>query len=121
MQWRRWGAIGIAVLAAAALIVGARPARLRLARVTHVSTATPRVASISLLYARGARPQCVVLNVTGARGAAGSATITGDQEFVEAPLAGVPGSPYRIDATLAYRIGGFLMLRQASFVDRGES
>ncbi len=115
MQWRRWGAIGIGVLATAALIVGARPARLRLARVTHVSAATPPVASISLLYARGARPQCVVLDVTGSYGATGSATIGGDQEFVEAPLAGVPGGPYRIEATLAYRIGGFLMLRRATF------
>lgn len=115
MQWRRWGAISIGILAAVALIAGARPARLRLARVTHVSAATPPMASISLLYARGARPQCVVLDVTGARGAAGSATITGDQEFVEAPLAGIPGGPYRVDATLAYRIGGFLVLRRVSF------
>ncbi|MDW8214852.1 MAG: hypothetical protein RMJ55_14940 [Roseiflexaceae bacterium] len=64
MQWRRWGALSIGILAAAALIAGARPARLRLARVTHVSAATPPMASISLLYARGARPQCVVQHVT---------------------------------------------------------
>lgn len=117
MQWRRWAAIGIGVLAAAALIAGARPARLRLVRVTHVSPAPPPVASLSLLYARGARPQFVVLDIAGAHGASGSATISGDQEFVEAPLAGVPGGPYRIDATLAYRIGGFLMLRQTTFED----
>lgn len=115
MQWRRWGAISIGVLAAVALIVSARPARLRLARVTHVSAATPPVASVSLLYARGARPQFVVLDITGAHGAVGSATITGDQEFVEAPLTGAPGGPYRIDATLAYRIGGFLRLHQTVF------
>ncbi len=115
MQWRRWAALSIGVLAMAALIAGARPARLRLARVTHVSAATPPVASISLLYARGARPQWVVLDVTGSYGATGSATIGGDQEFVEAPLAGVPGGPYRIEATLAYRIGGFLMLQRATF------
>lgn len=115
MQWRRWGAISIGILAAVALIAGARPARLRLARVTHVSAATPPMASISLLYARGARPQFVVLDIVGAHGATASATVGGDQEFVEAPLAGVPGGPYRIDATLAYRIGGFLMLRQTTF------
>lgn len=119
MQWRQWGAISIGVLAAAALIAGARPARLRLARVTHVRAATPPVASIALRYARGARPQCVVLDVAGAHGAAGSATISGDQEFVELPLAGVPGAPYRIDATLAHRIGGFLVLRRASFAGQG--
>ncbi|ABU59979.1 hypothetical protein [Roseiflexus castenholzii] len=117
MRWRRWGAISVGVLALAALIAGARPARLRLVRVTHVSAAMPPVASMSLRYARGARPQFVVLDVVGAHGAMGSATIGGDQEFVEAPLAGVPGGPYRIDATLAYRIGGFLMLRQTSFVE----
>jgi hypothetical protein len=115
MLQRRWVAIGIGIAAAAALIVGARPARLRLARVTHISAGTPPVASISLLYAQGARPQFVVLDIIGAHGATGSASIAGDQEFVEAPLAGSPGAPYRIDATLAYRIGGFLMLRQATF------
>jgi hypothetical protein len=115
MQWRRWGAISIGVLAVAALIAGARPARLRLARVTHVSTAPPLLASVSLLYTRGARPQFVILDITGAHGATGSATISGDQEFVETPLAGVPGGPYQIAATLAYRIGGFLTLRYASF------
>ncbi len=118
MQWRRWAALSIGVLAMAALIAGARPARLRLARVTHVSAATPPVASISLLYARGARPQFVVLDIIGAHSATGSATIGGDQEFVEAPLAGIPGGPYRIEATLVYRIGGVLMLRRVSFAER---
>ena len=119
MRRRRWVAIGIGVAAAAALISGARPARLRLARVTHVSNSTPPVASIALRYARGARPHVAVLDVIGAQGATGSASIPGDQEFVEVPLAGNPGRPYRVDATLAYRVGGFLLVRKATFADPG--
>ena len=115
MQWRRWAAIGIGVLAAAGLIVGARPARLCLVRVTHVSTAIPPVASVAFRYARGARPQFVVLDVTGVHGATGSASIGSDQEFVDIPLTGVPGAPYRIEATLIYRVGGFLMIRRTTF------
>jgi hypothetical protein len=119
MRRRRWVAIGIGVAAAAALISGARPAPMRLARVTHVSNSTPPVASIALRYARGARPHVAVLDVIGAQGATGSASIPGDQEFVEVPLAGNPGGPYRIDATLAYRVGGFLLVRKATFADPG--
>ena len=119
MLQRRWVAIGIGVAAAAALISGARPAPLRLARVTHVSNSTPPVASIALRYARGARPRVAVVDVVGAQGANGSASIPGDQEFVEVPLAGNPGRPYRIDATLTYRVGGFLLVRKATFADPG--
>jgi hypothetical protein len=119
MRQRRWVAIGIGVAAAAALISGARPARLRLARVTHVSNSTPPVAIMTLRYARGARPRVAVLDVIGAQGATGSASIPGDQEFVEVPLAGNPGGPYRIDATLTYRVGGFLLVRKATFADPG--
>lgn len=60
-----------------------------------------------------------VLDVIGAQGATGSASIPGDQEFVEVPLAGNPGGPYRIDATLTYRVGGFLLVRKATFADPG--
>lgn len=119
MLQRRWIAIGIGVAAAAALIIGARPARLRLARVTHVNNSTPPVASVALRYARGARPRVTVLDVVGAQGASGSASIPGDQEFVEIPLAGNPGRPYRIDATLVYRVGGFLLVRSATFAEAG--
>ncbi|MGQ9549113.1 MAG: hypothetical protein ACUVSY_08655 [Roseiflexus sp.] len=118
MLRRYWIAIGIGI-AVATLITGARPARLRLARVTHVSNGTLPVASIALRYARGARPRVAVLDIVGAQGATGSASIPGDQEFVEVPLTGNLDRPYRIDATLVYRVGGFLLMRRATFADTG--
>ncbi|NWG20994.1 MAG: hypothetical protein HXY39_11820 [Chloroflexi bacterium] len=110
-RWRSWFALGIGLAALGAAIVGARPARLRSARVTCLSGSNPPCASIALTYGPGARPQCVVIDVSGAHGATGSATVGSDQEFIEVPLAGKAGGPYRVAATAVYRVGGVPVMR----------
>lgn len=113
--WRQWIAAVVALVALGAVIAGARPARLRSARVTHVSGGNPPCASIALAYGPGARPPCVVIDVSGAHGTTGSATVGGDQEFIEAPLAGKAGGPYRVDVTAVYRVAGVPVVRHATF------
>lgn len=84
-----------------------RPAPLQRVHIVAVMPGSPPIARLTLKYGAGARPQSVILDVEGPRGA-GSATIEGRQEVVDVPIVGEPGSQPHITATAAYRVLGRL-------------
>lgn len=98
----------VAALACLALIARrARPARLRSAQVTAVLPGDPPVASVALAYGGGLPPISAIIDVRG-RAGGGSATVEGQQRFVELPLAGPPEPAYDVSVTTYYRVLGAL-------------
>jgi hypothetical protein len=98
---------GLALLAG----VAARwiwPARLALARVTAITPGTPPRASVALTYSTGAMPARVIVDIVDDAGGGGSATVEGDQLFLEVPLIGLPSRDYRVTVTATYRLLGRL-------------
>ena len=84
------------------------PARLTLARVTAITPGAPPTASVVLTYSFGAMPARVIVDVANDAGSGGSATVDGDQLFLEVPLIGAPAPDYRVTATATYRLLGRL-------------
>jgi hypothetical protein len=82
------------------------PARLRLARVTAITPGAPPTASVALTYSFGAMPARVIVDVDNNAGCGGSATVAGDQLFLEVPLIGAPSPDYRVTTTATYRLLG---------------
>src|SRR5262245_40786040 len=85
-----------------------RPARLTSAKVTAIMQGVPPTASVALTYGAGAMPARVIVDVADAAGEGGSATVEGDQMFLEIPLSGAPSRSYRVTATATYRVLGRL-------------
>jgi hypothetical protein len=98
---------GLALLAA----VAARwiwPARLNLARVTAITPGAPPTASVALTYSVGAMPARVIVDVTNDAGGSGSATVDGDQLFLDVPLIGALSRDYNVTVTTTYQLPGRL-------------
>jgi hypothetical protein len=98
---------GLALLAGA-VIRWIRPARLTLARVTAVTPGAPPTASVALTYSLGAMPARVIVDVANDAGDGGSATVDGEQLFLDVPLIGAPSHNYHVTATISYRLLGRL-------------
>lgn len=99
------------------LALQTRPARLRSARVTAVTPGTPPIASVALTYGSGTAPVSVIVDVRGRDGNGGSATIDGQQRFVELPLVRAPQSGYAVVATAFYRVFGMLWVSTREFTE----
>jgi hypothetical protein len=56
----------------------------------------------------GALPARVIVDVVDDAGGGGSATVDGEQQFLEVPLIGLPSRDYRVTATITYRLLGRL-------------
>jgi hypothetical protein len=104
---------GLALLAGVAAR-WVRPARLASARVTAITPAAPPAASVALTYGLGAMPARVIVDVADEVGGGGSATVEGDQLFLDVPLIGEPSRDYRVTATATYRVLGrpFTVVRE---------
>ena len=100
-----WASV-LALLGGAFVLL--RPARLVAAKVTAMTPGTPSTASVVLSYGRGLAPAHVIVDVYGDDGSGGSATIAGEQTFVDVPIARSLGGAYRVTTTAAYRILGVL-------------
>ena len=95
---------------ALALLGGAvarlRPARVLAAKVTALTPGTPPTASVALIYGGGAPPVSLIVDLYDQDGSGGSATIPGDQLFLEVPIIGTFGGAYRLTTTATYRLLG---------------
>lgn len=91
-----------------------RTARVHGARVVHVEDGHVPVAEVALTYSAGPRPMSVIVDLRGAGGSS-SATVEGDEDMVQIPLAGPLGERYTIDVTASSRIMGRTVARQRSF------
>jgi hypothetical protein len=91
-----------------------RPAGLTSARVTAITPGAPPTASVALTYSVGALPARLIVDVADGAGGGGSATIDGDQLFLDIPLIGTPSREYHIKATATYRVLGrsFTVVRE---------
>jgi hypothetical protein len=85
-----------------------------LARVTAITPGAPPAASVVLTYGIGAMPARLIVDVADDAGSSGSATVDGDQLFVDIPLIGTPSREYRVTATATYRVLGrpFTVVRE---------
>ncbi len=92
-----------------------RPATLRGAKVTALTPGTPPTASVALSYGAGVLPVSVIVDVYDQNGDGGSATIAGDQLFVEVPIIGSFGGEYRLTTTATYRLLGLPWTRVREF------
>jgi hypothetical protein len=96
---------GLALLTGA-IIQWVRPARLTSARVTAITPGDPPSASVALTYSVGAMPAHVIVDVADEARNGGSATVDGDQMFIDIPLIGAPLGSYRVTATATYLVLG---------------
>ena len=91
------------------VVVGAiarlHPAKISSAKVTSVSPSNPPIANIALLYNTGARPVSVIVDIFLEHGC-GSATIGGDQLFVDIPLVRSPSIHRHLVTTATYNMLG---------------
>lgn len=83
-----------------------RPALVLTAKVTALTFDTPPTASVVLRYASGSMPISLIIDVYDRDGNGGSATIPGDQLFIEVPVIGAFGGSYRLTTTATYRLLG---------------
>src|SRR5262245_26308418 len=83
-----------------------RPALLLTAKVTALTLDTPPTAGVALRYGSGSAPVSLIVDVYDQDGNGGSATIPGDQLFLEVPLIGAFGGSYRLTTTATYRLLG---------------
>ena len=83
-----------------------RPARITSAQVTAITPGDPPTASVTLAYGAGALPARMIVDVADAVGGGGSATVDGDQMFLDIPLIGAPSRDYRVTTTATYRVLG---------------
>jgi hypothetical protein len=95
-------------LLAGLLVYWSRPAPLKSARVTVVTSGDPPTASVALRYGAGAVPARVIVDLASDTGGSGSATVDGKQMFLEVPLVDAPSDRYRITTTATYRVAGRL-------------
>jgi hypothetical protein len=91
-----------------------RPARLTSANVTAITPGAPPTASVALAYSAGALPVRMIVDVADTAGGGGSATVDGDQLFLDVPLIGTPSRDYRVTTTATYRVLGhpFTIVRE---------
>jgi hypothetical protein len=66
------------------------------ARITAITPGVPPIAYIALQYSAGRRPATVIVDIIGAAGRLGSATVNGRRLLVETPLAGWHGEPLQV-------------------------
>ena len=99
-----WSA-GLALLAGV-IVRWVRPAPLTSARVTAITPSSQPMANVVLTYELGAMPEWVIVDVADQAGHGGSATVDGDQMFLEVPLIGALAGSYRITTTASYRVLG---------------
>lgn len=82
-----------------------RPAKVRNAKVTTVSPGNSPIASVALMYGAGVRPTSLIVDIFLQNGD-GSATIGGDQLFVDIPLIGSSNMHRYLVTTATYHILG---------------
>jgi hypothetical protein len=92
-----------------------RPARLTAVRITSLTSDTPPTASVVLTYGVGAMPARVIVDLADDGGNGGSATVDGDQMFLDVPLIGAPAHHYRVTITATYRVLGRLLTVMREF------
>jgi hypothetical protein len=93
-----------------------RPARLASARMTAITPGAPPTANVALTYRAGAMPASVIVDVVDEQGNGGSATVDGDQMFIDVPLSGAPSGSYRVTATATYMVLGRPLTVMRQFV-----
>lgn len=98
----------IGLLAGVVWAVARRPSQLLSAKVTSISSGSPPVANVALLYGAGLPPVNVILDIHNESGTMGSATIDGQQLFVDVPLSNAPPDGCAVSATVTYRRFGRL-------------
>jgi hypothetical protein len=69
---------------------------------------------VALTYGAGTLPALTIVDLAGAAGCGGSATIDGDQMFLDIPLIGAPSHNYCVTVTATYRVLGrpFTIVRE---------
>ena len=108
MQAKRYLFWGGALALLGGALAALRPALVLAAKVTAVTPGNPSTASVVLSYGSGTTPTSVIVDVYGQDGSGGSATVKGEQMFLEVPIFGVLGGEYRITTTASYRLLGLL-------------
>ena len=83
-----------------------RPAQITSAKVTAITPGAPPTASVALAFSAGALPLRMIVDVADTAGGGGSATVDGDQLFLDIPLIGTPARDYRVTTTATYRVLG---------------
>jgi hypothetical protein len=96
---------------------GVRPARLTSAKVTAITPGGPPTASVALTYGAGVIPARVIVDVADEAGSGGSATVDGEQMFLDVPLTGAPSGSYRVTTTATYRLLGRPLTVVREFTD----
>jgi hypothetical protein len=94
-----------------------RSAQLTSARVTTITPGAPPSANVALTYGTGAMPARMIVDVADAVGGGGSATVDGDQMFLDIPLTGAPSRNYRVTVTATYQVLGRLHTVVREFTD----
>jgi hypothetical protein len=91
-----------------------RPARITAAKVTAITPGAPPTASVVLAYSAGALPVHMIVDVADTAGGGGSATVDGEQIFLDIPLIGEPSRDYHVTTTATYRVLGrpFTIVRE---------